>query len=131
MQFRTFSVRYCVVSSKFSNWSMEVQVTIGNHDRPTGQPTDQPANRDGYDVTLPITNSEVWGTRSDIFITLLKGPAHSKNENLYFLVPAQTKRMQPIFVSCEAPFRRNLQKTTGPLGRELKYIFHCCYAQAL
>ena len=29
-----------------------------------------------------------------------KGPAHSKNENLYFLVPAQTKRMQPILVLC-------------------------------
>ena len=26
----------------------------------------------------------------------LKGPAHSKNENLYFLASAQTKRMQQI-----------------------------------
>ena len=31
----------------------------------------------------------------------IKGPAHSKNENLYFLAPAQTKRMKPILVSCE------------------------------
>ena len=28
--------------------------------------------------------------------TNLKGPKHSKNENFYFLAPAQTKRMQPI-----------------------------------
>ena len=43
--------------------------------------------------------------------------AHSKNENLYFLAPAQTKRMQPILVSCEAPFRSNLQKKpTGPVA---------------
>ena len=27
---------------------------------------------------------------------ILKGPAHSKNENLYVLVPALTKRMHPI-----------------------------------
>ena len=33
----------------------------------------------------------------------VKGPVHSKNENLYFLASAQTKRMQPILVSCEAP----------------------------
>ena len=45
----------------------------------------------------------------------LKGPAHSKNENIHFLAPAQTKRMQPILVSWEAPFRSNLQKTTGPV----------------
>ena len=32
-------------------------------------------------------------------VTELKGPAHSKNENIYFLAPAQTKRMQPILVS--------------------------------
>ena len=41
----------------------------------------------------------------------LKGPAHSKKENLYFLASAQTKRMQPILVSCKAPLRSNLQKT--------------------
>ena len=35
---------------------------------------------------------------------------HSKNENLYALAPAQTKRMQPI-----APFWSNLQKNTGPI----------------
>ena len=40
----------------------------------------------------------------------LKGLAHSKNENLYFLALAQTKRMQPFLVSSEAPFRSNLQK---------------------
>ena len=44
-----------------------------------------------------------------VIIQLLKGPAHSKNENGYFSVLAQTKRMQPILVSCEAPFRSNLQ----------------------
>ena len=37
----------------------------------------------------------------------LKGPADSKNENLYFLAPAQTKRMQPTLVSCEALFWSN------------------------
>ena len=30
----------------------------------------------------------------------VKGPASSKKENLHFLAPAQTKRMQPILVSC-------------------------------
>ena len=39
---------------------------------------------------------------------LLKGPAHSKNENFYFLAPAQTNRMQPILVSYQASFRSNL-----------------------
>ena len=38
----------------------------------------------------------------------LKGPVHSKKEN--FLAPAQTNRMQPILVPCEAPFRSNLRK---------------------
>ena len=47
---------------------------------------------------------------------MLKGPAHRKNSNLYFLSPAQTKRMQPILVSCEAPFWSNLQKNSGPVG---------------
>ena len=47
----------------------------------------------------------------------LKGPAQSKNENLYFLAPAQTKLMQQILVSCEAPFRSNLKKKNiGPVG---------------
>ena len=39
----------------------------------------------------------------------LKGPAHSKNEYLYFSVPAQTKRMHQILVSCETPIRSKLQ----------------------
>ena len=59
----------------------------------------------------------------------VKGPAHSKNENLYFLAPAQTKRMQPILVSCEAPFRSNLQKNTGPvrvMTLKLTIIFFIC-----
>ena len=43
-------------------------------------------------------------------VSRLKGLEHSKNANLYFLAPAQTKRMQPILVSCEAPFRNSLQK---------------------
>ena len=29
---------------------------------------------------------------------------------------AQTKLMQPILVSCEAPFGNNLQKNIGPVG---------------
>ena len=37
-------------------------------------------------------------------------------KNLYFSDPAHTKRMQPILVSCEAPFRNNLQKN--------KHSFH-------
>ena len=45
-----------------------------------------------------------------MYMPYLKGPAHSKNENLYYLALAQTKRMQPILVSCEEPFRSNLQK---------------------
>ena len=46
-----------------------------------------------------------------------KMPAHSKNEILYYLAPAQRNCMQPILVSCEAPFRSNLQKkNTGPVG---------------
>ena len=45
-----------------------------------------------------------------------KGPENSKNENLYFLAPAQRNRMQPILVSGEAPSRSNLRKTTGPVG---------------
>ena len=57
------------------------------------------------------------GGRSDN----VKGPAHSKNENLYFLVPAQTQQMQPILVSCEAPFWSNLQKKNiGLVGGSLK-----------
>ena len=39
--------------------------------------------------------------RMDIETKELKGPAHSKNENLYFLAPVQTKRMQPILLSCK------------------------------
>ena len=46
----------------------------------------------------------------------LKGPAHSQNENFYFLAPAQSKRMQPILVSSETPFSSNFLKTTGPVG---------------
>ena len=49
------------------------------------------------------------------FIMDIKGSAHSKNENLYFLAPAQTKRMQPILLTCEAPFKSNLQINTGPV----------------
>ena len=40
----------------------------------------------------------------------LKGLRMAKMKNLYFLAPAQTKRMQPILVSWEEPFRSNLQK---------------------
>ena len=47
---------------------------------------------------------------------ILRNPRHSKNENLYFFAPAQRNWMQPILVSCEAPFRSNLQKNTGPVG---------------
>ena len=32
-----------------------------------------------------------------------------------FLFPTQTKRREPILVSCEAPFRSKLQKNTGPV----------------
>ena len=39
----------------------------------------------------------------------LKGPLHSKNENLYCFAPAQTKLMQPTLVACEAPCRSNLK----------------------
>ena len=42
------------------------------------------------------------------WVERLKGPEHSKNENLYFLAPAQTKWIQPILVSCKALFRSNL-----------------------
>ena len=35
---------------------------------------------------------------------------HCKNENLYFSAAGQTKRIQPILASCEAPFGSNLQK---------------------
>ena len=51
-----------------------------------------------------------------IFKLVVKGPVHKKNENLYFLAPAQTKLMQPILVPYEAPLRSNLQKKNiGPL----------------
>ena len=51
----------------------------------------------------------------------LQGPAHSKNENLYFLAPAQTKRMQPV--SCKAPFRSILQENqSSSEGHEPKQI---------
>ena len=46
----------------------------------------------------------------------LQGPARCIHENLYFLAPAQTKRMQPILVSCEAPFRSNLQNNSEGYG---------------
>ena len=51
-----------------------------------------------------------------MLLSLVKGPEYSKNENLYFLAPAQTKQMQPILVSCEAPFRSNLHKIAGPVS---------------
>ena len=38
-----------------------------------------------------------------------------KYENLYFIASAQKNWMKPIFVSYEAPFRSNLQKSTGPV----------------
>ena len=53
--------------------------------------------------------------KASLHVIVIKGPAHSRNENLYFLDPAQTKRMQPILVSCEAQFRSSLQKNTGPV----------------
>ena len=47
----------------------------------------------------------------------LRAQGIGKMKNLYFLAPAQTKRMQPpIPVSCEALFRSNLQKNTGPVS---------------
>ena len=56
--------------------------------------------------------------RTSILVnSFLKGPAHRKNEDLYFLAPAQTKLMQPISMSCQAPFRSNLQKKNiGSVG---------------
>ena len=53
-------------------------------------------------------------------ISLFKGPAHSKNKNLYFSASAQTKRIQPILVSCEALFAKN----TGPGLTALPYYPH-------
>ena len=50
-----------------------------------------------------------------VMIKQAKGPAHSKN-NLYFLAPAQTKRMQPILESCEEQFRSNFQKKHWSFG---------------
>ena len=47
-----------------------------------------------------------------VIYAYLKGPTNSKNGHLYFLAPAQTKRMQPNAVSCEATFKSNLQKKT-------------------
>ena len=47
----------------------------------------------------------------------LKGTAHGKNENLWFLAPAQKEiECNQILVSYEAPFRSNLQKNTGQVG---------------
>ena len=34
-----------------------------------------------------------------ILFAILKGPVHNKNENLYFLAPSQTQRMQPIILA--------------------------------
>jgi len=77
----------------------------------------------------------------DMKLNALKGPAHRKNENLYFSAPAQTKRLQPILVSCEAPLRSNLQKkplvqlgswSWSRLVSLAKNInFHFCYGQAI
>ena len=55
----------------------------------------------------------------------LKDLRIAKNEYLYFLAPAQIKQMQPIFLSCEAPFRNNLQinhYTHALLGRKCIYM---------
>ena len=47
---------------------------------------------------------------------MVKGPALSKTENLYFLAFVQTKLMQPNLMSCKAPFRSNLKKKNiGPV----------------
>ena len=46
----------------------------------------------------------------------IKGPEHSENENLYILALDKTKRMQPISVSFEAPFKGNFQKNIDPVG---------------
>ena len=50
---------------------------------------------------------------------MLKGPAHSKNENLYFLAPAQRNRMPPSLVSCEHRLGAICKKPlalTGPVA---------------
>ena len=52
----------------------------------------------------------------------LKGPAHSKNENLYFLATAQRNWMQP-------PFRSDLQNNTGPVGSTAPLTFTGIMAQ--
>ena len=36
----------------------------------------------------------IWGLATKMKAIILKGPAQNKNENLYFLAAAQTKRMQ-------------------------------------
>ena len=53
-------------------------------------------------------------------------PVHRKNENSYFLVPAQIKRMHTILVSCEGPYRSNLQKTTALV--QWGHDPHCFFA---
>ena len=57
----------------------------------------------------PVTPEAMW-LDMKYELNALKGPANRKNENLYFSAPAQTKRLQPILVSCEAPLRSNLRK---------------------
>ena len=60
------------------------------------------------DCPLDVLQSNILGFVAYHFrCGVLKGPAHSKNGNLQVLVTAQTKRMQPILVSHEGPFRSN------------------------
>ena len=52
--------------------------------------------------------------RTGVVAIQVKGSAHSKNENLYFV--SSRPNLQPILVSCEAPFRSNLHENTGPVS---------------
>ena len=106
----------------------------------------------GISTLMPGSNT----LKSGEIYCNIKGPAHGKNENLYFLAPAQTKPMKPILMSCEAPFKGQFAKNIGQVvfckllqngalhdikigcirlvwaGRELRNInFYFCYAQAL
>ena len=63
-----------------------------------------------------ILPKKIWMRNNSVSnIFWLKGPAHIKNEKLYFLAHAQNKLMQAISVSSESPFRSNLQNNIGPV----------------
>ena len=71
-----------------------------------------------FSVSLELFKQVFKYLQKSITFTIsdLKGLRIAKMKIYIFLASAQTKRMQPILVSYEAPLRSNLQKTLAQWG---------------